>query len=117
MAQETYRSELISAPRVNAGSRRGEVMVFCTLALLGGGLLSVVLVAHVDYFYPYMFYLLVVFIAWQRYFQRGSKRRLPTGIDELRKQEEYLKRLKEAISEGKFVVREEQREHGKISSD
>ena len=80
-------------------------MVFCTLALLGGGLLSVVLIAHVDYFYPYMFYLLVVFIAWQRYFQRGSKRRV--ADEDLRLAAAYVAKVRRELElRGELPLRE-----------
>ena len=65
-----------SQKRSHSLSRRTqEVIVFCSLAFLGGGLLSVVLVARVDYFYPYMFFLVVSFVAWNRYFQLGRRKR------------------------------------------
>lgn len=50
-------------------SRRiGEVLVFCTLALLGGGLFALVAFTDVYWFYPTVFYGLLTYLAWQRYF-------------------------------------------------
>ena len=113
MAEETLRREVVSAPKVKVVSRRDEAIVFCCLALLGGGLLSVVLIAHVDYFYPYMFYLLVVFIAWQRYFQRGSKRRI-ADVD--LRQAAYVAKLRKELELQGLQLREEH-ESGKIISE
>jgi hypothetical protein len=44
-----------------------EVLIFCTLALLGGGLLVLVLLADVDWFFPALFYGIVDFFPWQKY--------------------------------------------------
>lgn len=48
--------------------RIGEVLVFCTLALLGGGLFALVAFTNIYWFYPTVFYGLLVYLAWQRYF-------------------------------------------------
>ena len=45
-----------------------EIFVFSTLALLGGGLLALVLLTDVDWFFPALFYGVTVYVAWQRYF-------------------------------------------------
>jgi hypothetical protein len=47
---------------------RLEGMVFCTLALLGGLLISVVLVTGADWYFPFLFFIAVAYYAWQRYF-------------------------------------------------
>lgn len=49
-------------------SRLSEILLFCTLVLLGGGLLALVVLTDVDWFFPALFYGVVVYIAWQRYF-------------------------------------------------
>ena len=45
-----------------------EVIVFCTLALLGGGLFLLLALTNMNWYYPTVFYGVVVYIAWQRYF-------------------------------------------------
>lgn len=47
-----------------------EVAVFCTLALLGGGLLALVALTDIDLVYPATFYGLVLYVAWRRYFHQ-----------------------------------------------
>jgi hypothetical protein len=49
-------------------SRLSEILLFCTLVLLGGGLLALVVLTDVDWFFPALFYGVVVYVAWQRYF-------------------------------------------------
>jgi len=46
----------------------GETIIFCTLALLGGGLFTLVAITNINWYYPTVFYGVVVYIAWQRYF-------------------------------------------------
>lgn len=45
-----------------------ETVVFCTLVLLGGGLFALIATTEVGWYYPTVFYGVVVYIAWQRYF-------------------------------------------------
>ena len=45
-----------------------ETLVFCTLALLGGGLFALFATTQLNWYYPTVFYGVVVYIAWQRYF-------------------------------------------------
>ena len=56
----------------NAGQeqRLGEVIVFCTLSLLGGGLFALVAFTDIDLFYPALYYIVLAYIGWDRYFSR-----------------------------------------------
>lgn len=45
-----------------------EVIVFCTLAVLGGALIAVVLITRISFYYPFLFYLAAASFAWERYF-------------------------------------------------
>jgi uncharacterized membrane protein len=45
-----------------------ETVVFCTLVLLGGGLFALFATTNLNWYYPTVFYGVVVYIAWQRYF-------------------------------------------------
>jgi hypothetical protein len=67
--REENLAEKPSASDQQPGLRRlSEILVFCTLVLLGGGLLALVVLTDVDWFFPALFYGVVVYIAWQRYF-------------------------------------------------
>jgi hypothetical protein len=67
--QEKNLAEKPSASDQQPGLRRlSEILLFCTLVLLGGGLLTLVVLTDVDWFFPALFYGVVVYIAWQRYF-------------------------------------------------
>jgi hypothetical protein len=59
-------------PEINATIMRAaiisETAVFCTLAALGGGLFVLTMTTQLNWYYPAVFYLVVVYIAWQRYF-------------------------------------------------
>lgn len=60
-----------------SSDRLREAVVFCTLAVLGAALLIVVLVAHVDFYFPLLFFVAVSFIAKERYLDvshRGRRR-------------------------------------------
>jgi len=46
----------------------GEVVAFCTLALLGGGLLFLVALTDMLWVYPATFYGALIYVAWVRYF-------------------------------------------------
>ena len=48
--------------------QRPEILVFSTLALLGGGLLALISLTDIDWFFPTLFYGSVAYFAWQRYF-------------------------------------------------
>jgi len=48
--------------------RIGEVIVFCVLALLGGGLFFLIALTDVFWIYPATFYGVLIYIAWIRYF-------------------------------------------------
>src|SRR5215217_4016019 len=61
-----------------------ETLVFCTLALLGGGLFALFATTNLDWYYPTVFYGVVVYIAWQRYFDISVKAEETTqATDEL----------------------------------
>jgi tRNA-Thr(GGU) m(6)t(6)A37 methyltransferase TsaA len=45
-----------------------EVIVFCTLALLGGGLFVLLALTDLNWYYPTVFYGVAVYIAWLRYY-------------------------------------------------
>src|SRR3712207_756690 len=48
-------------------------VLFCTLALLGDGLFALVAITNATWYYPTLFYGVVVCIAWQRYFSVSFK--------------------------------------------
>jgi hypothetical protein len=55
-------------PRVLPSQSIGEVIAFCTLALLGGGLLFLVALTDMLWVYPATFYGALIYVAWVRYF-------------------------------------------------
>src|SRR5829696_5132988 len=66
-----------------------ETLVFCTLALLGGVLFALFATTNLDWYYPTVFYGVVVYIAWQRYFGISVKAEETTRVtDELEAAEE-----------------------------
>jgi Na+/glutamate symporter len=44
-----------------------EAVIFCTLVLLGGGLIALITLTDVPWFFPALFYGVVVYVAWQKY--------------------------------------------------
>jgi hypothetical protein len=46
----------------------GEVIAFCTLALLGGALLFLIAFTDMLWVYPATFYGVLIYVAWVRYF-------------------------------------------------
>ncbi len=53
--------------------RTSQVVVFCTLAVVGAILFTVIASTDIYWFYPALFYGTFVFIAWQRYFSAGRE--------------------------------------------
>ena len=51
-----------------ASKRTTEVFIFCTMALLGGGLIVLISLTSIYWFYPTTFYAVLVYVAWNRYF-------------------------------------------------
>jgi uncharacterized protein YjbI with pentapeptide repeats len=59
-----------------------EVVVFCTLSLVGLGLFALIALANINWFYPTMLFGALVYVAGQRYFYFGD-----AGADQLEDQE------------------------------
>jgi len=53
---------------VQAAREISRGLVFSILVVVGAGLMTVVLITHVDWFYPAAFFGFVTYVAWQRYF-------------------------------------------------
>jgi hypothetical protein len=72
-AWEGERSHVTSSAEpeeaiVEAAREISRGFVFSVLAVVGAGLMTVVLITHVDWFYPAAFFGFVTYVAWQRYF-------------------------------------------------
>jgi uncharacterized protein YjbI with pentapeptide repeats len=91
----------------------GEVAVFCTLSLLGGGLFVLVALTNITWFYPTLFFGVVLYVAAQRYFYFGPRADL-LDSDEHRAQEEalraYLDQMANLIVDQKLLHEKEESE-------
>jgi len=59
---------LVGKATVLSPQNIGEIIAFCTLALLGGGLLFLIALTDMLWVYPATFYGAVIYVAWVRYF-------------------------------------------------
>lgn len=68
---EPRREDEIARPiKPDPIQRIAEVVVFCALALVGGGLFALVALTDINWVYPAVFYGVLAYIAWDRFFSR-----------------------------------------------
>jgi len=72
---QTYQTDVT----LKRAAIMSETKVFCTLALLGGGLFLLVTVTSLNWYYPTIFYGIVAFVAFQRYFGAVEDGSQPPG--------------------------------------
>jgi hypothetical protein len=66
--EKQHEETLVGEATVLPSQSIGEVIAFCTLALLGGGLLFLVALTDMLWVYPATFYGALIYVAWVRYF-------------------------------------------------